>query len=170
MEDVMPILPNTRAFSASFTLVATRLSSIVGRRERSRSTLARTPRANRPRRPDHLQVRLAPGALATTPRIQPILGPEPGHSAATSTATCGREERDPDDAHNAILPTWGFTNSPVPFTLEGVTVWMVLPYFVIWATLMNALFVKAKWLPPNCAPRAGRRPTEGDHCYCEYGR
>jgi hypothetical protein len=50
-----------------------------------------------------------------------------------------------------------------------VTVWMVLPYFVMWATLMNALFVKAKWLPPVCI-RCGRRPTEGDHCYCEYGR
>ena len=26
---------------------------------------------------------------------------------------------------------------------------MLLPYLVLWATLMNALFVKAKWLPPN---------------------
>jgi hypothetical protein len=50
-----------------------------------------------------------------------------------------------------------------------VQFWMVLPYFVMWATLMNALFVKAKWLPPNCA-QCGRRPKEGDHCYCEYGR
>ena len=38
---------------------------------------------------------------------------------------------------------------------------MVLPYFVLWATLMNALFVKAKWLPPLCAqlrspPERGR--------------
>jgi hypothetical protein len=31
------------------------------------------------------------------------------------------------------------------------------------------LFVKAKWLPPNCI-RCGRRPKEGDFCYCEYGR
>jgi len=50
-----------------------------------------------------------------------------------------------------------------------VQIWMVLPYFVLWATFMNALFVKAKWLPPNCV-QCGRRPKEGDHCYCEYGR
>ena len=36
---------------------------------------------------------------------------------------------------------------------------MVLPYFVLWATLMNALFVKAKWLPPLL--RAVRSPPEG---------
>ena len=48
-------------------------------------------------------------------------------------------------------------------------VWMILPYFVLWATLMNALFVKARWLPPTCA-RCGRRPVRGDECYCEYGR
>jgi hypothetical protein len=46
---------------------------------------------------------------------------------------------------------------------------MILAYFVLWATLMNALFVKARWLPPSCV-RCGRRPKEGDHCYCEYGR
>jgi hypothetical protein len=50
-----------------------------------------------------------------------------------------------------------------------VQVWMILPYFVLWATLMNALFVKAHWLPPNCL-RCGRRPAEGDSCFCEYGR
>ena len=55
------------------------------------------------------------------------------------------------------------------FQPSRMQLWMVLPYFVLWATLMNALFVKAKWLPPNCA-RCGRRPKEGDHCYCEYGR
>ena len=50
-----------------------------------------------------------------------------------------------------------------------MTVWMVLPYFVMWATLMNALFVKAKILPPNCIT-CGRRPHQGYACYCEYGR
>jgi hypothetical protein len=44
---------------------------------------------------------------------------------------------------------------------------MILPYFVLWATLMNALFVKARWLPPLCA-RCGRRPAQGDVCFCEY--
>ena len=46
---------------------------------------------------------------------------------------------------------------------------MILPYFVLWATLMNALLVKAKYLPPCCV-RCGRRPVEGDACFCEYGR
>ena len=47
--------------------------------------------------------------------------------------------------------------------------WMILPYFVLWATLMNALLVKAKFLPACCA-RCGHRPPEGDACFCEYGR
>ncbi len=47
--------------------------------------------------------------------------------------------------------------------------WLILPYFVLAATLANALFVKSKLLPPNCV-RCGRRPKEGDACYCEYGR
>lgn len=47
--------------------------------------------------------------------------------------------------------------------------WMILPYFVLWATLMNALLVKAKVLPPSCV-RCGRRPPQGSACFCEYGR
>ena len=47
--------------------------------------------------------------------------------------------------------------------------WMILPYFVLWATLMNALLVKSKLLPANCV-RCGRRPAEGEDCFCEYGR
>jgi hypothetical protein len=47
--------------------------------------------------------------------------------------------------------------------------WMILPYFVLWATLMNALLVKAKFVPAGCA-RCGHRPAEGDTCFCEYGR
>jgi len=47
--------------------------------------------------------------------------------------------------------------------------WLVLIYFVLWATLMNALFVKAKFIPPNCST-CGRRPHQGDTCYCVYGR
>jgi hypothetical protein len=43
--------------------------------------------------------------------------------------------------------------------------WMILPYFVLWAVLINALFVKAKILPPSCV-RCGRRP-DGDACYCQ---
>ncbi len=46
---------------------------------------------------------------------------------------------------------------------------MILPYFVLWATLVNALLVKAKLLPPSCV-RCGRRPAAGDDCFCEYGR
>jgi hypothetical protein len=34
--------------------------------------------------------------------------------------------------------------------------WMVLPYFVLWATLMRALLVRAKLVPPTCA-RCGLR-------------
>jgi hypothetical protein len=47
--------------------------------------------------------------------------------------------------------------------------WMILPYFVLWATLMNALLVKAKFVPALCA-RCGHRPAKGDACFCEYGR
>ncbi len=47
--------------------------------------------------------------------------------------------------------------------------WLILPYFVLWATLVNALLVKAKLLPPNCV-RCGRRPLKGDDCFCEYER
>ena len=42
--------------------------------------------------------------------------------------------------------------------------WMILPYFVLWAVLINALFVKAKLLPPSCA-HCGRRP-QADVCAC----
>jgi hypothetical protein len=47
--------------------------------------------------------------------------------------------------------------------------WMILPYFVLWATLVNALLVKAKFVPACCV-RCGRRPTQGDACVCEHGR
>jgi hypothetical protein len=47
--------------------------------------------------------------------------------------------------------------------------WMILPYFVLWAVLMNALLVRAKFVPPLC-DHCGRRPPEGDACFCEYGR
>ena len=47
--------------------------------------------------------------------------------------------------------------------------WMILPYVVLWATLLNALLVKAKYVPACCAS-CGRRPAEGDTCFCEYGR
>ena len=43
--------------------------------------------------------------------------------------------------------------------------WMILPYFVLWAVLIDALFVKAKILPASCM-RCGRRP-EGEACHCE---
>jgi hypothetical protein len=33
---------------------------------------------------------------------------------------------------------------------------LVLPYFVLWATLMKALLVKAKVVPPSCG-RCGRK-------------
>ena len=47
--------------------------------------------------------------------------------------------------------------------------WVILIYFAVWATLMNALFEKAKIVPPNCST-CGRRPNTGDICFCEYGR
>ena len=47
--------------------------------------------------------------------------------------------------------------------------WMILPYFVLWATLMNALLVKAKYVPACCA-QCGRRPHKGEACFCQYGR
>ena len=34
--------------------------------------------------------------------------------------------------------------------------WMLLPYFVLWASLMRALLVRAKLVPPTCA-RCGLR-------------
>jgi len=37
-----------------------------------------------------------------------------------------------------------------------VTGQLVLPYFVLWATLVRALLVKANILPPNCA-RCGHK-------------
>jgi hypothetical protein len=37
----------------------------------------------------------------------------------------------------------------------NVTGSMILPYFVLWATLMKALLVKANIVPPSCA-RCGR--------------
>jgi hypothetical protein len=33
---------------------------------------------------------------------------------------------------------------------------LVLPYFVLWATLMQALLVKAKIVPPSCG-RCGQK-------------
>jgi hypothetical protein len=36
-----------------------------------------------------------------------------------------------------------------------MTAQLVLPYFVLWATLMRGLLVAAKVLPPTCA-RCGR--------------
>jgi hypothetical protein len=42
---------------------------------------------------------------------------------------------------------------------------MILPYFVLWAVLINALFVKAKIVPASCV-RCGRRPQR-DACSCE---
>jgi hypothetical protein len=33
--------------------------------------------------------------------------------------------------------------------------WAILPYFVLWATLLRALLVRAKLVPPNCG-RCGR--------------
>jgi hypothetical protein len=44
---------------------------------------------------------------------------------------------------------------------------MILPYFVLWATLANALLVKAQLLPPLCGD-CGRRPSHGDICYCSH--
>ena len=46
---------------------------------------------------------------------------------------------------------------------------LILPYFVLWATLVNALFVKASFVPPACSG-CGRRPSEGDVCFCEFKR
>ena len=34
--------------------------------------------------------------------------------------------------------------------------WMLLPYFVLWASLMRALLVRARIIPPTCA-RCGRK-------------
>ncbi len=47
---------------------------------------------------------------------------------------------------------------------------LVLPYFVLWATLMRALLVQAKIVPPNCG-RCGRplerRELGGPVCNCQ---
>jgi hypothetical protein len=40
--------------------------------------------------------------------------------------------------------------------LSPVPGWLTLPYFVLWATLMRALFVRARLAPPTCA-RCGLR-------------
>jgi len=37
-----------------------------------------------------------------------------------------------------------------------VTAQLILPYFVLWATLMQALLVKANLVPASCA-RCGRK-------------
>ena len=37
-----------------------------------------------------------------------------------------------------------------------MTAAMILPYFVLWATLMKALLVKANIVPPSCA-RCGHK-------------
>jgi len=42
---------------------------------------------------------------------------------------------------------------------------MILPYFVLWATLANALFVKAQLVPPACAS-CGRRHSAEDTSFC----
>ncbi|HYY04091.1 MAG TPA: hypothetical protein VE736_09435 [Gaiellaceae bacterium] len=46
---------------------------------------------------------------------------------------------------------------------------LILPYFVLWATLMRSLLIAAKVLPPTCA-RCGRnleRRALGDEiCSC----
>jgi hypothetical protein len=44
---------------------------------------------------------------------------------------------------------------------------MILPYFVLWATLANALLVKAKLVPPVCA-RCGQRRPEDHSCYLNH--
>jgi hypothetical protein len=43
---------------------------------------------------------------------------------------------------------------------------MILPYFVLWATLANALFVKAQLVPPLCA-HCGRRRRENHTCFSD---
>ena len=120
MEDVGPILPNTRIFTASFTsshgAPNRACRSSAGDRGRARRS-RRNPRADsseritfrfalrrarlrpcRPRLPKYVPSRAIP--------LRPARRP-------------AREERDPDDAHDAILPTpmslsgesRGFTNS-----------------------------------------------------------
>jgi hypothetical protein len=45
----------------------------------------------------------------------------------------------------------------------------VLPYFVLWATLMKALLVKANLVPPSCArcgQRLERRQLGDSVCRC----
>jgi hypothetical protein len=44
---------------------------------------------------------------------------------------------------------------------------MILPYFVLWASLANALFVKAQLVPPLCAGCGRRRPKDGT-CHCQH--
>jgi hypothetical protein len=39
---------------------------------------------------------------------------------------------------------------------RSVTAQLILPYFVLWATLMQALLVKANLVPASCA-RCGRK-------------
>ena len=46
--------------------------------------------------------------------------------------------------------------------------WMILPYFVLCAVLLDALFVKAKILPASCS-HCGRR-ADGQACACEHAR
>jgi hypothetical protein len=50
-----------------------------------------------------------------------------------------------------------------------MTATFVLPYFVLWATLIKALLVKAKLVPPSCA-RCGetleRRQLGEPVCRC----
>src|SRR5262249_14149154 len=104
-----------------------------------------------------------------------------GHSAATSTAMAATKSAIQTTLTRPILSTGAQPFVSVSHPKRGVykpcfgvqarhvQAWMGLPYLVLWGTLMTVLFVKAKWLPSCCA-RCGRRPSEGDHCFCEYGR
>ena len=44
----------------------------------------------------------------------------------------------------------------VPADTRSVTAQLILPYFVLWATLMKALLVKANLVPASCG-RCGRK-------------
>jgi hypothetical protein len=50
-----------------------------------------------------------------------------------------------------------------------MTATLILPYFVVWATLMKALLVKANLVPPCCARcgvRLERRQLGDPVCRC----
>jgi hypothetical protein len=49
--------------------------------------------------------------------------------------------------------------------------WLLLPYLVLWATLMRALLVRAKIVPPTCARcglRFERRELGESVCSCGH--